>query len=361
MTRDGKSYYANMDLNQEFSHPPRIVVADDDWLNRDLIETYLTNAGCVVSLEAITTSLPDLALLDIRMPRMDGLTVCRQIKDNPLTRFIPVIIVTALDAQSEELNAIESGADDFITKPFNPVILLTRVRSLLRLKQLHDELESRNELLRHTLNRYVDQEVAEIILTDPERHLKLGGESRDVTVLFADLRDFTRFTATHPAPKVVEMLNMVFNELVEVVFTHKGTFDKFLGDAIMAFFGAPVAGEDDTVRALAAALEMKACFKRLRAEARDHILNPLGLGIGLHCGEAIVGNIGSERVMDYTVIGDTVNVARRLQESARPGEILISGETYRRVPKARVNHLGSQAFPGRRDPVQIYSLLGLDD
>jgi class 3 adenylate cyclase len=356
-----------MDLKSEFSRPPRIVVADDDWLNRDLIVTYLTNAGCQVSsfsdglgaLEAITESLPDLALLDIRMPGMDGLSVCRQVKDHALTQFIPVIIVTALDAQSEELNAIESGADDFITKPFNPVILLTRVRSLLRLKQLHYELEARNELLRRILHRYVDREVAEIILTDPDRHLKLGGESRDITVLFADLRDFTRFSATHPAPKVVEVLNLVFNELVEVVFNHQGTFDKFLGDAIMAFFGAPVAGEDDAGHALAAALEMRACFNRLRAEAEDRILDPLGLGIGLHSGEVIVGNIGSERVMDYTVIGDTVNVARRLQESARPGEILISGETLRRVPQARVNHLGSQAFPGRREPVQIYALQGL--
>jgi class 3 adenylate cyclase len=358
-----------MDLKSVFSHPPRIVVADDDWLNRDLIETYLTNAGCQVSaypdgmgaLDAVTESLPDLALLDIRMPGMDGLSVCRQIKDNPLTQFIPVIIVTALDAQSEELNAIESGADDFITKPFNPVILLTRVRSLLRLKQLHDELENRNELLRHILNRYVDREVAEIILTDPDRHLKLGGESRDVTVLFADLRGFTRFSATHPAPKVVEVLNLVFNELVEVVFNYHGTFDKFLGDAIMAFFGAPIAGEDDAYHALTAALDMRACFYRLRSETQDTILDPLGLGVGLHSGEVIVGNIGSERVMDYTVIGDTVNVARRLQESARPGEILISGETYRRVPQARVNHLGSQAFPGRREPVHIYALQGLGD
>ncbi len=358
-----------MDLNLEFPRIPRIVIADDDRLNRELLETYLINAGCQVSafpdgeeaLEAVTHNLPDLALLDIRMPRMDGLTVCRQIKDNPQTQFIPVIIVTALDALSDELNAIESGADDFITKPFNPLILLTRVRSLLRLKKLHDELESRSELLRHTLDRYVDREVAEIILTDPERQLKLGGESRDVTVLFADLRDFVSFSATHPAPKVVEMLNLVFNELVEVIFTYKGTFDKFLGDAIMAFFGAPVAREDDTTRALAAALEMKDSFKRLRSVTGDQFLNPLGLGIGLHSGEAIVGNIGSERVMDYTVIGDTVNVARRLQESARPGEILISGETYRRVPNARVNYLGSQAFPGRRELVQIYSLLGLDD
>lgn len=358
-----------MEIKFEYSHPPRVVVADDDWLTRDLLRTYLTNAGCEVStfadgvsaLNAITDSLPDLALLDIRMPQMDGLSVCRQIKENPRTQFIPVIIVTALDPHTEELNAIESGANDFIPKPFNSINLLTRVRSLLHIKELHDELESRNELLRNTLHRYVDREVADAILTDPERHLKLGGETREVTVLFADLRDFTRFSAIHPAPKVVEILNLVFNEMVEIIFNHKGTFDKFLGDAIMAFFGAPIAGEDDVQRALHAALEMKASFRQLQVAAENKIMDPLGLGIGLHSGEAIVGNIGSERLMDYTVIGDTVNVARRLQESARPGEILISGATYQQIPNAGVIYLGSQAFPGRRNPVLIYSLLGLED
>ena len=290
---------------------------------------------------------------------MDGLSVCHQVKRDTRTQFIPVVIVTALDSQDEELNAIESGADDFITKPFNSVILLTRVRSLLRMKRLHDELESRNQLLQLALHRYVDSEVADIILTDPERHLKLGGESRDVTVLFADLRDFTRFSATHPATQVVDVLNMVFNELVEIVFNHKGTFDKFLGDAIMAFFGAPIAGVDDTQRALKAALEMQRCFQRLKTEAKGNILESLGLGVGIHSGEVTVGNIGSERVMDYTVIGDNVNISRRLQELARPGEILISETTYHLVPSAKVQHLGTQALAGRSEPVTIYALQDL--
>jgi len=356
-----------MDLKSVLSRSPKIVVADDDWLNRDLLETYLTNAGCEVAsfgdgeqaLHSIQKNLPDLALLDIRMPKMDGLSVCRQVKDDPRTQFIPIIIVTALDSQDEELNAIESGADDFITKPFNSVILLTRVRSLLRLKRLHDELESRSQLLQLALHRYVDAEVADIILTDPDRHLKLGGETRNVTVLFADLRDFTRFSANHPATQVVDVLNMVFNELVEIVFRHKGTFDKFLGDAIMAFFGAPIQGEDDADRALRSAIEMQRCFDRLRTEVDGNVLESLGLGVGIHSGEVTVGNIGSERVMDYTVIGDNVNISRRLQELARPGEILISEATYQMVPQAQVQHLGTQALPGRREPVTIYSLMDL--
>ncbi|MBM3145682.1 MAG: response regulator [Chloroflexi bacterium] len=358
-----------MDLRQEFFRPPDILIADDDRFIRDLLAMYLTDAGCNVrscvngaqAWDSIRERHPDLVLLDIRMPQMDGLTVCGKLKDNPETQFIPVVIVTALDAEDEELHAIEAGADDFITKPFNSVILLTRVRSLLRLKRLHDDLESRNHLLRQVLHRYVDHEIADVILTDPDRHLKLGGETRQITVLFADLREFTHFSASHPAPQVVDLLNLLFNEMVELVYKNQGTFDKFLGDAIMAFYGAPISGENDAQRALRTALEMQECFQRLQSEAQDRIPAPLGLGAGIHSGEAIVGNIGSERLMDYTVVGDTVNVARRLQESAKPGEILISDATYRLVPEAEVGFLGPQSLHGRDGLVDVYTLLGLPD
>ncbi len=357
-----------MNLQQNFPHPPKILIADDDIFTRDLLKAYLVNAGCEVTgfpngaeaLAAIHDGYtPDLALLDIQMPRMDGLTLCQRMKSAPETQFIPVIIVTALDADDEKLNAIESGADDFITKPFNSVILLTRVRSLLRIKRLHDELESRNILLKQVLTRYVDEEVANIILTDPERHLKLGGESRYVTVLFADLRGFTRFTESHPAEKVVETLNIVFTALTDIIYKNGGTFDKYLGDAIMAFYGAPISYPDDGLRALRTALDMQACFTDLKAQPSRGIMAPLGLGIGIHSGEAIVGNIGSERVMDYTVIGDTANTARRLQESARPGEILISQSTLKYAPRAKIRELTVQALPGKLEPVAIYSFKGL--
>jgi adenylate cyclase len=358
-----------MDLHAELIHPPIILVADDDWLTRDLLKTHLVNAGCEVidcadgaqAWETVRDQLPDLAILDIRMPGMDGLTLCRRLKSDPLTRFVPVIIITALDAEKEELRAIEAGADEFISKPFNTLMLLTRVRSLLRLKRMSDELEARNQFLRQVLDRYVDQEIADVILTDPERFLKLGGETRAVTVLFADLRGFTRFTEAHTATRVVEMLNQVFGRLTEAVFQNGGTFDKFLGDAIMAFYGAPLSAPDDARRALRTALEMQQRFIELQSSLEFAELSSLGLGIGLHSGDAIVGNIGNERVMDYTVVGDTVNIARRLQEAARPGEILISEATLQQVPEAQVRLLTEQSLPGRSDPVVTYALLGLGD
>jgi len=358
-----------MDLRGELTHPPIILIADDDWLTRDLLSTHLVHSGCEVlacadgsqAWETARSHLPDLAILDIRMPGMDGLTLCRRLKSDPLTRFVPVIIITALDPDKEELRAIEAGADEFISKPYNSLMLLTRVRSLLRLKRMSDEMEARNQFLRQVLDRYVDQEIADVILTDPERFLKLGGETRAVTVLFADLRGFTRFTEAHSASRVVEMLNQVFGRLTEAIFQNGGTFDKFLGDAIMAFYGAPISAQDDARRALRTALEMQQRFTELQSSPEFADMASMGLGIGLHSGDAIVGNIGNERVMDYTVVGDTVNVARRLQEAARPGEILLSEATLQQAPEAQVRLLTEQSLPGRSDPIVTYALLGLGE
>ncbi len=352
-----------MDLRPVFERSPRILVADDDWLNRDMLTTYLTTSGCEVipaadgeaALEAIRERLPDLALVDVQMPRMDGLALCRALKSSPETRFVPVIIVTALDSEDEELKALEAGADDFITKPYKSVILLTRVRSLLRIKKLHDEIEMRNRLLRQTLNRYVAEDLANVILTDPERYMKLGGEIRAVTVLFADIRGFTQYTEGHSGPQVISTLNLIFTELSQVVFSHQGTFDKYLGDGLMAFYGAPVPGEDDAQRAVDTALEMQRVFHIVCDEAEDD-LSSLALGVGLHSGEAVVGNIGSEKMMDYTVVGDVVNVAKRLQELADPWQILLSDDTFGMVTGVEAEKVGPVNVPGRREKVVAYSI-----
>ncbi len=352
-----------MDLSSGFDRKPRILVADDDWLNRDLLQAYLTSSGCQVFTasngeEALTQALsfsPDLALIDVQMPKMDGLELCRRLKATAATRFVPVVIITALDSEEEKLNAFEVGADDFITKPYSSIVLLARVRSLLRIKRLHDEVESRNELLREVLDRYVAEDVTDVILTDPERYFKLYGETRPVTVLFADIRNFVSYTEQHTGPEVIRTLNHVFEGLSTVIFTHKGTFDKYLGDGLMAFYGAPVAGDDDAQRAVATAVEMQQLFEQMRDDP-DIDLKGLGLGVGLHSGEAIVGNIGSSRVMDYTVVGDVVNVAKRLHDRAKRGQILFSSETYKELKGVKAKKLRSVKLPGRQKQVSLYRI-----
>ncbi len=346
----------------------RVMVVDDDWLNRDLLEAYLRQADYEVivaydgrsALAQIEKDPPDLVLLDVSMPRMDGYEVCRRIKSSAKTRFIPVVMVTALEADEDKIKAIEAGADDFVTKPFNSVLLLSRVRSLLRLKRLHDELEARERLLRKVLSRYVASEVTDTILSDPEKYLKLGGENRIVTIMFADIRGFSAYAERHPAQEVISLLNRVFSRLTPVIFEHRGTLDKYIGDAIMAFFGAPVAHENDVLSALRAALSMQAIFRKLSGEQGYEGLSEMGLGIGLHTGEAAVGNIGSERMMNYTVIGDTVNIARRLQQGAGPGQILISEDTYKLAEShIEARRLEPRKLPGRSETIIVYELLGL--
>jgi adenylate cyclase len=358
----GPSHEA-VDLGKILERPPRVLIVDDDWLNRDLLKAYLTSSGCDVvtasdgqeALEAALDAPPDLVLADIQMPRMDGLTLCRHLKAAAQTRFVPIVVVTALDSEEEKLKAIEAGADDFVSKPYNAVVLLTRVRSLLRIKQLHDEIESRNRLLRQVLNRYVAEDVAEVILQDPDRHLKLGGEIRQVTVLFADIRGFTSYTEQHSAPEVIAALNTIFQSLSQVVFKHHGTFDKYLGDGLMAFYGAPVAEKDDAQRAVDSAIEMQDRFKVLAASTSSDFAE-LGLGIGLHSGEAVVGNIGSSEVMDYTVVGDVVNIAKRLQEQAIGGQTLISEDTYGQVQIADVRELPRIELPGRQGKITCFMI-----
>lgn len=346
----------------------RILVVDDDFRNMELLHTYLGSIGYEVmtasnglqALEIVTAQPPDLILLDVMMPGLDGLEVCARLKAKEETRLIPIVMVTALRETKDKIKAMEVGADDFLSKPFNIYELATRVKSLLRIKRLYDELEQKNALLYNVLNRYMSAEVSAQILRDPDRYLKLGGETRQVTVLFVDIKGFTQFAEQHSPTRVVELLNTCFSELTKIIFKWRGTFDNFLGDAIMAFYGAPVSYEDDVWRALKTALELREAFRAWQEKWRTEDLASLGLAMGLHTGEAIVGNVGSELVMHYTVIGDTPNVAKRLQELADKGQIFISATTYQAVAdRATVQELAPQVLRGRQEPIRVYELRGL--
>lgn len=355
-------------MNNRGKKTPLILVVDDDWMNREVMEAHLQGADYDVmvahngekALELAFERPPDLVLLDVRMQGISGYEVCQQLKAREVTKYAPVVIVTALEGEEDKLKAIKAGADDFISKPFTSLMMLTRVKSLLRIKRLHDELEERNTLLRHVFKRYVNEEIAETILADPENNLKLGGETRPITVFFSDIRGFTAFSEHYRAGDVLALLNHFFKELTEVIFRHHGTFDKYVGDEIMAFFGAPVVMGDDTLNAVRAALEMQQVFNRLKdAIPRDDVKR-LGLGIGLHSGDAAVGNVGSERVMSYTVIGDTVNTGHRLQQVAESGITLLSEATYQLVADSVIaTPLKPIPLRGKREPLMIYRLEGL--
>ncbi|MBI3016189.1 MAG: PAS domain S-box protein [Candidatus Tectomicrobia bacterium] len=226
---------------------------------------------------------------------------------------------------------------------------------------VHIEDVTEREILRESFSRYVAHQVVEAILSEKQK-LNLSGCRQEVTILFADIRGFTELAESQEPEAVVSLLNGYFSRMVDVVLKYEGTLDKFVGDTVMAVFGAPMSREDDTERALRAAIEMQSEMVRFNAEREEAGEEPIHIGIGINTGIAIVGNVGSEKRMDYTVIGDAVNVADRIQNLSRGGEILVSEHTYRKASQViRGRPLSSGRVRGRVNPVKIYLIEGLKE
>jgi class 3 adenylate cyclase len=344
---------------------PRILAVDDNKQNLSLLERALTSSQYEVvtaedgptALKLVDSAGPDLVLLDVMMPGMSGYEVCQRIRANDATCLLPVVMLTALTDVADRIRGIEAGADDFLSKPVNREELLTRVKSLLRIKTLHDEVETKNHLLRNLFGRYVSAELAAEIVADPGRHLKLGGDKREVTILFGDLRGFTPLAEQLDPEDVVDILNTYLKLVIDAVFEFGGTLDKFRGDGFMAFFGAPFAREDDPLKAVRCALAIQERLTRITFKKFPEVR--LHMGIGINTGIVIAGNIGSERRTDYTVIGSEVNTAQRFESNAGPGQILITGNTFERVKKAvQVRELGPLRVTGKQEGVPAYDVLG---
>ena len=218
------------------------------------------------------------------------------------------------------------------------------------------EQEEKKQVTR-LFGRYVAAQVVEEILSVGEQNLKLGGHRREITVLFVDIRQFTRIVELLGPEEIVELLNHFFEIVTRCIFENQGTIDKFIGDAVMAFFNAPLPLEDHAKRAVQAARQIMLEIAELRKVAREKWRIELQPGIGINIGEAVVGNIGTENRMDYTAIGDTVNLAQRLESIAGPGEVLISEEVYRYVQgKFPTVPLGKKSIKGKERPVMVYKL-----
>jgi adenylate cyclase len=214
-------------------------------------------------------------------------------------------------------------------------------------------------MIERAFSSYVAREVADAILRDPE-HLVLAGERCDVSVLFCDLRGFTSLAERLPPEQVVLLLNQFYTLAVDTTFKHGGTLDKFLGDGVMAIFGAPIRHPDHANQAVRAAVAMRAAAEELSEKRRREGKLPITVGIGVSAGEAVAGTMGTEDRMEYTVVGDSVNLAARLEAEAQPGQILVSGPTYARVREVVwARSLGLIKLKGKEDPVEAYEVLGL--
>ncbi len=258
----------------------------------------------------------DLVITDIQMPNLDGLGLVRALKEDPQLRSLPVVMLTASQEERLMVAGLGLGADDYLRKPFSPQELVLRVQNIFN--RTRDKA-----LLLATFEKYVAPEVVTELLERGDG-LELYGEKKRIVVLFTDIRGFTEFSEARDPREVVGVLNEVMTIVTEVVMAHRGTLDKFLGDGAMAFFGAPIAYGDEALRAVRSAVALLGRIDAWNRErpARDRVQ----LGVGIHAGEAVVGNIGSAARLSYTAIGSCVNVASRLVGVAGAGEILVSRE-----------------------------------
>jgi CheY-like chemotaxis protein len=361
----------------------RVLVVDDTPHNVKLIGDLLAANGYDVSTAAngeealakVTADRPDLVLLDVMMPGMSGYDVCRRLRGEPATALLPVVLVTSLDPQQERIHGIEAGADDFLSKPINKPELFARVRSLLRIKSLQDdvarhaaslaelnaELEQRvqaqvAQLQRlGQLKRFFSPAVVDAIVSAGEQSI-LAPHRREISYVFADLRGFTAFTDGAEPEEVQSVLHDYHEAMGRVVTEHAATIDRFAGDGILIFLNDPFPIVDLGVRAARMALAMQQRFGALKTRW-SKLGYDLDLGIGVAQGFATLGAFGFEGRWDYTAVGGVVNLAARLCGEAQTGQILLDRRAWAALDdRAEAEPVGPLTLKGYGKPVPAYAL-----
>jgi len=333
-------------------------------------KVHVADSGPAALLQLPQLDL-DIIISDVAMPGMSGYDVCRKIRANAATATLPVIMVTALDPTQERVKGIDAGADDFLSKPINQPELLARVKSLLRIKLLHDELATWSRTLEQRveqqlaqldrlerLKRFFSPQLAELIVSgDADDPLK--SHRREVTVVFLDLRGFTAFAETSEPEEVMGVLREYHAAMGRIILEHEGTLERFTGDGMMIFFNDPLPIPDAPERAVRMAVAMRDRVDELLVTWRRRGYE-LDFGVGIAQGYATIGAIGFEGRMDYGAIGTVTNMAARLCGEAKPRQILI----HQRVLGAaealvEVEELGGLTLKGFTRPVPAFNVLRL--
>ena len=379
----------NPDCTEDVSkmhNPPRILIVDDNETNRDILVTRLSLHGYDLkqaadgeeALAAAKEHLPDLILLDIMMPKIDGIEVCKRLKGDDTLPFMPIILTTAKADSKDVVSGLEAGADEYLTKPIDQVALVARVKSVLRLKALHDQVhaqaaelaalnkgleqrvsEQLGEIERMSrLRRFLPPQVADLIVSSGMES-QLESHRREITALFCDLRGFTGFSESSDPEDVMALLRQYHSAIGGIIHKHGGTLERYAGDGVMVIFNDPVQVENPALCAVQMALEMRAALGALIGKWR-RLGHDLGFGIGISHGYATLGTIGFEGRFDYSAIGTVSNVAARLCDEAQPGQILISPRVLIAVEETvSTEAIGEFELKGIRRPMEIHNVLDL--
>ena len=367
-------------------NPARVLIADDNPANVRILSMRLAADGYDIvtardgeeALAVARESQPDLILLDVMMPKLDGITVCRRLKEAQETSFTPIILVTAMTEPKDIVAGLEAGADEYLTKPVDHAALSARVRSMLRIKALHDTVTAQaDEIARWnaTLERRVAEQVGQLeqmsrlkrFFSPPLADAILAGGAtdplrphrREISVVFLDLRGFTAFAEISEPEEVSEVLGTYHNEVGRIIQAHEGTLERFTGDGMMIFFNDPVPVQNPEERAVRMAEAMRARVRGLAAEWRRRGYD-LDLSMGIAKGYATIGAIGFEGRQDYAAIGSVTNLAFRLCTEAAGDQILISLGIHAAVADlVNVKEVGPLQLKGFRRPVPAYEIVDL--
>jgi adenylate cyclase len=323
-----------MELSNPADRKSKILVVDDTPDNLFLMSALLedkyelvTASSGAQALEIVRSAQrPELILLDIMMPEMDGYEVMRRLRKDPATAGIPVIFLTALTSIEEEQFGLDLGAVDYITKPISPPVVMARVNSHLERNANAQRLQALSE----KLGRYLAPQVYKSLF-DGSRDAEIRTQRKKLTVFFSDIKDFTASTAKWQPEEITFLLNSYFSEMSKIALEYGGTLDKFIGDAMVIFFGDPETRgvKEDALQCVKMAIAMQRRMAELQILWREMgSEKTFQVRMGINTGYCDVGNFGSDVRMDYTIIGREVNLAARLEQAAVPGGIIISKETY---------------------------------
>lgn len=366
--------------------PARILIADDNPDNLDIFRTRLaahkyeiiTATDGEAALAAAKEKQPDVILLDIMMPKMDGVEVCRHLRADPSLPFMPIIMVTAKTSSQDIVSSLEAGADEYLTKPVDHGALVARVNSMLRIKALTDTVQAQSAKLAEwnakleqrvneqlgelenlsRLKRFFSPQLAEAILTGGADN-PLASHRREVTVVFLDLRNFTAFAETSEPEEVMRVLREFHTEMGKLILEHGGTLERFTGDGMMIFFNDPVVVPDPAARALHMAVAMRERVNEMSIVWGKHGYD-LSLGIGIAQGYATIGAIGFEERLDYGAVGAVTNLAARLCGEAKGGQILTNRKTLSQFEQlVEAEPIGEVSLKGFAKPISVYSIEAL--
>ena len=369
---------------------PTLLVVDDNEDNRYTLTRRLSREGFSniatatngrEALELLRAKPIDLVLLDIMMPDMNGYEVLEHLKAEPQLQHIPVIMISAVDEIESVIRCVELGAEDYLSKPFNPTLLRARVGATLERKKLHDQVRAQaadlaawNQTLEQRvadqlteiermgrLKRFLSPQIADLVVSSGDGERILESHRRAVTVVFCDLRGFTAFAETAEPEEVMAVLRAYHDVLGPLIYKHEGTLERFAGDGLNVLFNDPLPCSDPSVRAVRMAIEMRDAVANLAVEWRK-LGHDLGFGIGIAHGYATLGRIGFEGRYDYSAIGTVVNLAARLCAEARGGQILVDGKVQMAVETLTdIEPLGELMLKGMQRPVSAFNILGMRD